>query len=251
MTSHRTGTREEMQAESKKLRERQHELSRQLDELTRERRELPWVKVEKSYTLDTEDGPKTLEEMFDGRSQLIVYHMMFGPGWKAACPGCTHLVDHIDPTLPHLNARDVTVKVVSHAPIDKLKAYKKRMGWKVPVASSYNRDFNDDFGASFDKEQSDEIAKVVLPQFGSDEAIAKAAASCGIDVREYVTTEAPGLDVFVREGGAIYHTYTSVPDGDDIDIGYHQYLDRAPKEWTGGTIPYQRSDEYEKAQQLT
>ena len=244
MTAHRTGTREELIAGSKKLRERQHEIGEQLNELTRARRELPWVKVGKSYTLDTDAGPKTLDELFDGRSQLIVYHMMFGPSWKAACPGCTHLVDHIDPTLPHLNARDVTVKVVSHAPIEKLMAYRRRMGWKVPVASSYNREFNDDFGASLNKEQSDEIAKVVMPRFGDDPAIAKAAESCGIDVREYVTTEAPGLDVFVRENGEIYHTYTSVPDGDDIDIGYNQFLDRAPKEWTGGTIPYQRSDEY-------
>ena len=244
MTTHRTGTREEMLAGSKKLRERQHEIANQLSELTKERRDLPWVKVEKSYTLDSEDGPKTLDELFDGRSQLVIYHMMFGPSWKAACPGCTHLVDHLDPTVPHLNGRDVTMMVVSHAPIDKLKAYKRRMGWELPVASSSNSGFNDDFGASLYKEQSDEVAKEVMPRFGNDEAIARAAESCGIDVREYVTTEAPGLDVFVKEGGDIFHTYTSVPDGDDLDIGYFQILDRAPKEWKGGTIPYQRSDEY-------
>ena len=244
MSKHKTGTREELIAGSKKLREKQHELANQLAELTEKRRELPWVKVKKTYTLDTEDGPKTLEELFDGRSQLIVYHMMFGPSWKAACPGCTHLVDHIDPTLPHLNARDVTVMAISHAPIDKLRAYKRRMGWELPLASSSSSDFNADFGASFNQEQSDEIAKEVMPRFGDDEAIAKAAESCGINVREYVTTEAPGLDVFVRDSGAIYHTYTSVPDGDDIDIGYNQFLDRAPKEWPGSTIPWQRSDEY-------
>lgn len=244
MTTHRTGTRDQLLAESKELRRRQQEITRQLAELTSERRDLPWVKVEKPYTLDAEDGPRTLAELFDGRSQLVVYHMMFGPSWKAACPGCTHLVDHFDPTLPHLNARDVTLMVISHAPIDKLKAYKLRMGWKVPVASSYNREFNDDFGASFNQRQSDEIAKEAMPRFGDDQAIARAAESCGIDVRQYITTEAPGLDVFVLEDGAIYHTYTSVPDGDDLDMGYQQFLDRAPRAWEGGTIPYQRSDEY-------
>jgi len=244
MASHRTGTREELIAESKELRQRGHELNKQREELTAQRRALPRVKVEKTYMLDTEAGPKTLEELFDGRSQLIVYHMMFGPTWKAACPGCTHLVDHFDPTIPHLKARDVTLAVVSHAPIDKLAAYKRRMGWKVPVASSYEREFNDDFGASFNEKQSEEIAKEVMPMFGSDPAIKEAANSCGIDVRQYVTTEAPGVDVFLREDGAIYHTYTSVPDGDDLDIGYYQFLNIAPKEWTGGTIPTQRSDEY-------
>ncbi len=244
MASHRTGTREELIAESKKLRQRKHEIDKQHEELTAQRRALPRVKVEKTYTLDTEGGPKTLDELFDGRSQLIVYHMMFGPTWKAACPGCTHLVDHFDPTIPHLNARDVTLAVVSHAPIDKLTAYKRRMGWKVPVASSYEREFNADFGASFNQEQSEEIAKEVIPMFGSDPQIKEAATSCGIDVREYVTTEAPGVDVFLREDGAIYHTYTSVPDGDDLDIGYYQFLNIAPKEWLGGTIPTKRSDEY-------
>jgi len=244
MASHRTGTREELIAESKELRQRGHELNKQREELTAQRRALPRVKVEKTYMLDTEAGPKTLEELFDGRSQLIVYHMMFGPTWKAACPGCTHFVDHFDPTIPHLKARDVTLAVVSHAPIDKLAAYKRRMGWKVPVASSYEREFNDDFGASFNEKQSEEIAKEVMPMFGSDPAIKEAASSCGIDVRQYVTTEAPGVDVFLREDGAIYHTYTSVPDGDDLDIGYYQFLNIAPKEWAGGTIPTQRSDEY-------
>ncbi len=244
MAAHRTGSREELIAESKKLRHRRHEINKKHEELTEQRRTLPRVKVEKSYTLDTESVPKTLDELFDGRSQLIVYHMMFGPSWKAACPGCTHLVDHFDPTLPHLAARDITLMVVSHAPIDKLAAYKRRMGWKVPVASSFKRDFNDDFGASFNQQQSDEIAKEVMPMFGSDPAIGEAAASCGIDVREYVTTEAPGVDVFLRDDGAIYHTYTSVPDGDDLDIGYYQFLNIAPKEWKGGTIPTRRSDEY-------
>jgi predicted dithiol-disulfide oxidoreductase (DUF899 family) len=244
MTAQRTGTREQLVAESKKLRQRGHEINKQREELTEQRRGLARVKVEKTYTLETDGGPKTLEELFGGRSQLIVYHMMFGPSWKAACPGCTHLVDHFDPTLPHLNARDVTLAVVSHAPLDKLSAYRRRMGWKVPVASSYNSDFNDDFGASLNQQQSDEIAKEVMPMFGSDPAIKEAATSCGIDVREYVTTEAPGVDVFLREDGAIYHTYTSVPDGDDLDIGYYQFLSIAPKEWAGGTIPTRRSDEY-------
>jgi predicted dithiol-disulfide oxidoreductase (DUF899 family) len=168
MTEHRTGTREQLLAESKKIRERHQEIIKPLEELTRQRREIPWVKVEKSYTLDTEDGPKALEELFDGRSQLLIYHMMFGPTWSAACPGCTHLVDHIDPTLPHLHGRDVTVAVVSHAPMDKLTAYKRRMGWEVPVASSFRSDFNDVFGASLNQKQSVEIAGEVMPRFAED-----------------------------------------------------------------------------------
>jgi predicted dithiol-disulfide oxidoreductase (DUF899 family) len=226
---HKTGTRDEFIAESKRILDREQELGREKAELVRQRRELPWVRVDKEYTLDSEDGPKSLAQLFDGRSQLLVYHIMFGPSWTAACPGCSALVDHFDPMLPHLNARDVTLICVSHAPIDKIRAFKKRMGWHVPYASSFRSDFNYDFGASFTKEQQPEIAKQVLPQFEGDPSMAEMAASCGIDVREYVTTEAPGLDAFaVERDGAIYHTFTSVPFG-SLEVGFEQYLDRAPR----------------------
>lgn len=212
-------------------------------ELTKDRRELPWVRIEKTYTLDTDQGPKTLKDLFDGRSQLLVYHIMFNPDWTAACPGCTHLVDHFDPMLPHLDARDVRLVCVSHAPLEKLQAYKRRMGWRVPYASSFQRDFNRDFGASLDADQSREVAELYLADFEKDPAMQEAAKSCGTDVRGYITTEAPGLDAFALEpDGTIYHTFTSVPYG-DLDIGYQQYLDHAPREWKG-TIPTRRRDEY-------
>jgi predicted dithiol-disulfide oxidoreductase (DUF899 family) len=228
-TAHRIGTRDELLAASKKILDREQELGRQKQELADERRELPWVRVEKEYTLDTEDGSKTLAALFDGRSQLLVYHIMFGPGWTAACPGCSTLVDHFDPMLPHLNARDVTLICVSHAPIEKIRAFKKRMGWRVPYASSFRSDFNYDFGGSATKEQQPEIAQQVLPMFEDREDMKEMAASCGIDVREYVTTEAPGLDAFALEpDGAIFHTFTSVPLG-GLELGFEQYLDRAPR----------------------
>src|SRR5213080_5190557 len=153
MTEHKTGTREEWLAARMQLREREKELAERNDELTKERRELPWVRVDKEYTFDTDEGPKTLAELFDGRSQLLIYHLMFGPTYEAACPGCTGLADHFDGALVHLNNRDVTLIAISRAPIEKLQAYKQRMGWKFPYVSSFASDFNFDFDASFTQEQ--------------------------------------------------------------------------------------------------
>ena len=246
MPEHKTGTREELLAASKDLHEREEEIGKLSAKLTEDRRRLPWVKVTKNYSLETDRGMRTLSDLFDGRSQLLVYHMMFGTDWTAACPACSALVDHFDPMLPHLNARDVTLICVSHAPLEKLQAYRRRMGWKVDCVSSFRSDFNYDFGASTKKEQQAEIAREVLPQFEGNEEIAKAAASVGKDVAGYVTTEAPGIDTFTKEpDGTIYHTFTSVPWG-EVLIGYLQMLERVPRPGPEGFI-FLRHDEYASA----
>src|SRR6266542_6161924 len=148
MAKHEVGTREDWQAASKALHEREQELGNADEELEKQRQKLPWVPVEKQYTFDTEEGKKTLAELFDGRSQLLIYQLMFGPTYEAACPGCTGLADHFDGALVHLNNRDVTLIAISRAPIEKLQAYKQRMGWKFPYASSFASDFNFDFDFS-------------------------------------------------------------------------------------------------------
>ncbi len=162
------------------------------------------MRVGKQYTFDTGDGPQTLAGLFAGRSQLLIYHIMFGPDWTAACPACAALVDHFDPMLAHLAARDVTLVCASHAPLGKLHAYKRRMGWRFPYISWSGSDYGFDFGASFSQEQQREVPAAVLGQFQGDEAIAEMAASCGTDLAGYVTTEGPGLSAF--DDGAVYQT---------------------------------------------
>ncbi len=245
MTEHKVGTREEAVAAREKLLEREQELTRLSEELARERRQLPWVPVEKEYTFDTDEGTRTLAELFDGRSQLLVYHIMFGPDWTAACPACSSLADHLDGTLAHLNGRDVTMICISHAPIEKLQAYKQRMGWQFPYVSAFRSDFNFDFGASFREEQQREIAEQVLEDFAKDDSVAEYAASCGTDLAGYVTTEGPGLSAFALEDGAVYHTYFS-RETVGFMMFYEQLLDRAAK---GGKkdFPIRRHDEYELA----
>src|ERR671934_1140438 len=163
MTDHRVGTREEWLAAREKLLLHEKEHTRLGDEIARQRRELPWVPVEKEYRFDTEEGEKTLVELFDGRSQLLIYHLMFGPSYEAACPGCTGLADHFDGALTHLNNRDVTLIAISRAPIEKLQAYKRRMGWQFPYVSSYGSDFNFDFDFALTEAQmaTGELAKMV------------------------------------------------------------------------------------------
>ena len=246
MTKHTPGTREEWLAATNKLHERERELTHLRQELTRERQNLPWVRVEKEYTLETDAGTKTLAELFDGRSQLLMYHVMFGPSWTAACPGCSQLADHFDGMLAHLNARDVTLIGISHAPIEKLQAYTRRMGWQFPYVSSFRSDFNYDVGASFTAEQQPEIAKQVLPQFANDDAIAELAASCGTDLAGYVTTEAPGLNAFALEDGVVYHTYSADPREVGFMVFFEQLLEWAPKGGKEG-VPVRRHDEYKHA----
>jgi predicted dithiol-disulfide oxidoreductase (DUF899 family) len=163
MPRHEVGTRQEWSAARKELLEREQEIGKLDEELAKQRQELPWVPVEKEYTFDTEEGEKTLAELFDGRSQLLIYHLMFGPTYEAACPGCTGLADNFDGALVHLNNRDVTLMAISRAPIEKLQAYKRRMGWKFPYVSSYGSDFNFDFDFAFTEEQmaTGELAEMV------------------------------------------------------------------------------------------
>ena len=163
MSKHKVGTQDEWAVAVKELHEREQELGKLDEELAKQRQELPWVRVEKEYTFDTEGGKKTLSELFDGRSQLLIYHLMFGPTYEAACPGCTGLADHFDGALVHLNNRDVTLMAISRAPIEKLQAYKQRMGWAFPWVSSFASDFNFDFDFAFTQEQmaTGELAKMV------------------------------------------------------------------------------------------
>jgi len=242
MTTHNTATMAEARAAREKLRERENELERLSAEIARERRELPWVRVDKQYTFDTGDGPRTLADLFAGRSQLLIYHIMFGPDWTAACPACTTLADQFDPMLPHLHARDVTFICASHAPIDKLQAYKQQMGWRFPYVSSFRSDYGYDFSASFSEEQQREVAAAVLDQFEGDQAMIETAASCGTDVRGYVTTEGPGLSAFALDDGAVYQTYSTLPYG-GLQLGFQHYLNLTPKGGKEGTR-LRRHDEY-------
>lgn len=207
------------------------------DRINAERRALPWVKVDKDYVFDTPQGKKKLADLFDGRSQLIVYHFMFGPEWQAGCPGCSFLVDHIDGALPHLNHHDVSLVAVSRAPLTKIEAYKKRMGWRFPWVSSHGSDFNYDYHVSF---SADDLAKDhILYNFTAIQA------SEGND-------ELPGLSAFYRdEKGDVFHTYSSYARGPEELIGTLMILDRAPKGRNeNSTMDFvRRHDEYEDAAQ--
>jgi predicted dithiol-disulfide oxidoreductase (DUF899 family) len=242
VTVHATATLAEAQAAREKLRESEDELARLGAEITRQRRELPWVQIGKQYTFDTDAGPKTLAELFAGRSQLLIYHIMFGPDWAAACTACTALADHFDPMLDHLAARDVTLACALHAPLDKLQAYKRRLGWRFAYVSWFGSDYGDDFSASFSGERQREVEAAVLSQFESDQNIIETAASCGTDLRGYVTTEGPGLSAFPLEDGIVYQTYSTLPHG-GLQLGFQQYLNLTPKGGAEG-VQLHRHDEY-------
>jgi predicted dithiol-disulfide oxidoreductase (DUF899 family) len=242
MTTHKVATREEWQAAVKTLHGREQELGKLDEELAHERQELPWVRVEKEYTFDTENGKKTLLELFDGRSQLLIYHLMFGPTYEAACPGCTSLVDAFDGALPHVNNRDITLIAISRAPIDKLKAYKARMGWTFPYISSHTSDFNFDFDFAFTDEQmqTGELKRMV------DEAydfLNEWADNVGTDLAHGLT-EVPGWSVFKLEDGVVYHTYSrTAPDRFMLAPYFHQLLDQVP-DGRNADFPLRRRDEY-------
>jgi predicted dithiol-disulfide oxidoreductase (DUF899 family) len=242
MTEHTVGTQEEWEAARERLHEREQELGRLDEELAKQRRELPWVKVEKEYTFDTEHGPKTLADLFAGRSQLLIYHLMFGPSYQAACPGCTGLADHFDAALAHLNNRDVTLIAISRAPIEKLQAYKQRMGWRFPYVSSYRSDFNADFGFAFSEEQmaTGELAKLVAD---ADDWLKDWADNVGTDLASGMA-ENPGWNVFAREDGVVYHTYSRMaPDRFLLTAYYQLLLDQVPAGRDAG-FPLRRHDEY-------
>lgn len=245
MTNRKLVSRDEWEAARKLLVEREDQLDHLRSQLAEERRKLPWLMVEKEYRFETDEGTRTLVELFDGRSQLLVYHMMFGPDWTAGCPVCSNVVDHFDGTLAHLNARDVTLVVIAHAPLEKLQAYKRRMGWTFPYVSASDSDFNYDFEVSFTDEQRKVFAEDVLAQFADNDEIAEIAASVGTDEEGYLTYEAPGMSAFVHEDGVVYRTYGSYAPEQHARflVLYEQMLEHTAK---GGdpAVRLRRHDEY-------
>ncbi len=242
MTEHRIGTHEEWQAARDELLKQEKELTRRGDELARKRRELPWVPVEKDYRFETEGGTKPLAELFDGRSQLVVYHFMFGPTWAAGCPVCSSITDTLAPQVPHLKARDTTLLLASRAPLDKLLAYRKRMGWTVDWVSSGGSDFNRDLGFLWTEEELKPYLDQVPP------TVEQNARMCGTDPAGYMA-EGPGLSVYARSNGAVYRTYVTTARGLEVPgMAYYALLDRTPKgrdESATEPIWIRRHDEYE------
>jgi predicted dithiol-disulfide oxidoreductase (DUF899 family) len=231
MTQDKVGTREEWLAAREELLAREKELTRLSDELARQRRELPWVPVEKDYSFETEAGTKSLAELFDGRSQLLVYHFMFGPDYTAGCPSCSAIADGFDGFVVHLANHDVMLWAVSRAPLAKLQAYKRRMGWSFPWASSFESDFNYDFQVTFTEEQQQ--SGVVEHNFRamdtrSELGDPQTLAVYGTDVAT-ATREAPGMSAFALEDGVVYHAYSAYIRGLDGLWGMYQWLDRAPR----------------------
>jgi predicted dithiol-disulfide oxidoreductase (DUF899 family) len=244
MAEHKAGTSEEWEAARKKLAEREDELAKLSEELAQQRRELPWVPVEKEYSFDTDEGTKTLTELFDGRSQLLAYNVMFGPEYEGACPGCSNLADHLDAGVVHLNHRDVTLMCFSRAPRDKLQAYKRRMGWNFPYVSTYGSDFPFDFGLALTEEQMADIDEIQEMIEQPPEWLQEWAEQVGTDL-EHGLAEGPGWIAFALEDGVVYHTYTRMaPDRDFVAPYYHQLLDRTPRGRVDDFRAW-RNDEYE------
>jgi predicted dithiol-disulfide oxidoreductase (DUF899 family) len=219
---HRVVSREDWLAARKQHLAKEKEFTRLRDQLSAERRELPWVRVEKSYVFEGPDGEETLADLFVGRSQLLVYHFMFGPGWEQGCPSCSFVSDHIDGANWHLPQRDVTLLAVSRAPLAQIEAFKARMGWRFKWVSSYGNDFNQDYHVSFTQ---DEMAQgQVYYNYG---------------LEEFPSEEAPGISVFYKDpGGAMFHTYSAYARGLDMLIGAYNYLDLAPKGRDEAALPW-------------
>jgi predicted dithiol-disulfide oxidoreductase (DUF899 family) len=249
MKNHKTGTREEWLAARIALLQEEKELTRRSDDLARRRQELPWVRIDKEYRLETEEGSVPLADLFRGRSQLLVYHFMFGPDYTAGCPSCTAIADGFNGFAVHLAHHDVMLWAVSRAPLAKLQAYRNRMGWTFPWASSSGSDFNADFNVWFTEQQQREGSVEYNyrrePPAGPSEGTVPYAATTGTDVATY-TRERPGLSAFVRDGGAIYHTYSAYSRGLDALWGMYQWLDRAPKGRNETGLWWRRRDEYPK-----
>jgi predicted dithiol-disulfide oxidoreductase (DUF899 family) len=245
MTAHTTGTRDEWLAARERLLAREKEHTRLGDELARERRELPWVPVEKEYRFDTDDGERELGELFDGRSQLLVYHFMFGPSYAAGCPVNSSIADAVDPVLPHVHARGATVVFVSQAPLEKLQAYKRRMGWSFPWVSSAPTDFNFDLGFSWTAEQGRQAVAAMADSLPP--IVEHNARASGTDAAGYLT-ESPGFSTFVREEDTVYHAYSTGRRGLEFLMTYYGILDRAPQgrdEGEAWQLWIRRHDEYE------
>jgi predicted dithiol-disulfide oxidoreductase (DUF899 family) len=243
MTSHKVGTREEWQAAREALQERENDYAELGRELAKQRRELPWVPVEKEYRFETSDGTKTLAELFDGRSQLLAYNIMYGPDYEVgACPGCSSLADHLDDAALHLGHRDVTLICFSRAPNDRLSAYKQRMGWSFPYVSTYETDFPWDFGLALTEEQAAEIPEVQEMIDNPPDWLQDWSQQVGAELKDGLR-ENPSWIAFAREDGTVYHTYTvSAPD--PFVAPYFSFLQqRTPKEPVGEFLAY-RKDEY-------
>jgi len=258
MTKHLTGTRKEWLAARLELLEAEKELTRRGDELTRRRQELPWVRIDKAYRFETDEGSASLSDLFRGRSQLLVYHFMFGPDYTAGCPSCSAIADAFNGFAVHLANHDVTLSAVSRAPLAKLQAYKRRMGWTFPWASSSGSDFNPDFNVWFTEQQQhqggieynyrrEEAWKVnaLEREAGGEGTVAAIAAMTGTDAATY-TRERPGMSAFVLEDGVVYHTYSTYARGLDGLWGMYQWLDRAPKGRNETNVWWRRHDEYGK-----
>ena len=254
MTKHLTGTRQEWLEARLALLKDEKQLTRRSDELAKRRQELPWVRVDKEYRFETDEGSASLKDLFRGRSQLLVYHFMFGPDYTAGCPSCSAIADGFDGFAVHLANHDVTLTAVSRAPLAKLQAFKRRMGWTFPWASSHDTDFNDDFHVRFTVDEQRkgggeynfrrEEAWPVRPE-DEEGDVGAMAKMTGTDVATY-TRERPGMSAFVREDGAVYHVYSAYSRGLDGLWGMYQWLDRAPRGRNETGIWWRRHDEYDR-----
>jgi predicted dithiol-disulfide oxidoreductase (DUF899 family) len=241
MVKRKVATREEWLAARNQLLAKEKELTRRGDQLAAERRNLPRVPIEKEYRFDTDEGPKTLPELFGDRSQLIVYHFMFGPAYTAGCPVCSSAADTFNGAVPHLNARGVTFTCISRAPLDKLQAYQRRMGWTFPWASSYGSDYNFDLEISRPEEATREFLAGGIPPVA-----AELAQECGTEPVAYLS-EAPVMSAYAREDGTVYLTYSTTARGLEFMMGYYGFLDRSPLGRNEGDPPemwLRRHDEY-------
>jgi len=260
MTKHKTGTREEWLAERVELLKAEKAHTRQSDELARRRQDLPWVRIDKKYRFDTDEKTNaSLADLFGGRSQLLVYHFMFGPDYAAGCATCSNIADGFNPYVVHLASHDVTLAAVSRAPLAKLQAYKRRMGWTFPWASSVDGDFNFEFSASFtEQQQRDGIEynyqrepawklgkNEGFPTKMTGDPVGDNALMTGTDVATY-TRERPGMSAFALEDGVVYHTYSAYARGLDALWGMYPWLDRAPKGRNETGVWWRRHDEYDK-----
>jgi predicted dithiol-disulfide oxidoreductase (DUF899 family) len=264
MTKHMTGTRKEWLTARLQLLEAEKELTRRSDELAKRRQELPWVRIDKAYRFDTDEGSASLSGLFQGRSQLLIYHFMFGPDYTAGCPACSAIADGFNGFAAHLANHDVMLSAVSRAPLAKLQAYKRRMGWTFPWASSFGGDFNFDFGVGFTEEQQREggieynyrreaarrlgategpVAEI--PSRSTPDGATTFAAMSGTDAATY-TRERPGMSSFALEDGVVYHAYSAFARGLDGLWGMYQWLDRAPMGRNETGVWWLRHDEYKK-----
>lgn len=241
MAEHRIGTREEYHAAREELLKEEKELTRRGDELARKRRELPWVPVEKDYRFETEGGTKTLVDLFDGRSQLLVYHFMFGPPYEAGCPVCSSIADTLDPQVVHLKARNTTLLLASRAPLQKLLAFRERMGWGIDWVSSGVSDFNGDLGFLHTEEELKPFLEGEIPL-----TVEQNARMCGTDAGGYVA-EGPGLSAYALADGTVYRTYVTSARGLEPAMAFYGLLDRTPKgrdESASKPMWVRRHDEY-------